>query len=99
MSRPAISPTRHATLCLPLSMLCADPPEQRCEKSRKMPSCSGSESRDSRMWSVTTRSRLDEGLGPELVSAARAVEEVEEWDASEPWGSSPGDGSGRMLGE
>lgn len=99
MSRPTISPTRHATLCLPLSMLCADPPEQRCEKSRKMPSCSGSESRDSRMWSVTTRSRLDEGLGPELVSAARALEEVEEWDASEPWGSSPGDGSGRMLGE
>lgn len=51
------------------------------------------------MWSVTTRSRLDEGLGPELVSAARALEEVEEWDASEPWGSSAGDGSGRMLGE
>lgn len=57
----------HATLCLLLSLLCVDPPEQRLEKSRKIPSCSGSESKDSGTWSIMI-SGLDEGLGPELVS-------------------------------
>lgn len=89
---------RHAMLCLLLLLLWADPPEHRREKSRKKPSVSGSESKDSRMWSVTI-SGLDEGLGPELVSGARALEDVEEWDTSEPCVSSPGEGSGRMLGE
>lgn len=58
---------RHATLCLLLSLLCVDAPEQRPEKSRNKPSCSGSESKDSRTWSIMM-SGLDAGLGPELVS-------------------------------
>lgn len=89
---------RHATLCLLLLLLCSELPEHCREKFRKMPSCSGSESKDSSMWSIAI-SGLDEGLGPELVSGARALEEVEEWDTSEPCVSSPGEGSGRMLGE
>lgn len=87
----------HATLCL---LLCVEPPEQRLEKSRKMPSCSGSESKDSRMWSIMI-SGLDVGLGPELVSWANTLEEDGEFDTSEPAQcvSSAGEGSGRMLGE
>lgn len=57
----------HATLCLLLSKLRVDPSEQCREKSRKMPLCSGSESKDSRMLSIMI-SELDEGLGLELVS-------------------------------
>ncbi|KAF0029709.1 hypothetical protein F2P81_018814 [Scophthalmus maximus] len=57
--------------------------EQRREKSRKMPSCSDSESKDSGMWSVMI-SGLDEGLGPELVSGASAPEDEGESHAGEP---------------
>lgn len=92
----------HATLCLSLllSLLCVDDPEQRREKSRKMPSCSGSESKDSWMLSITI-SGLDDGLGPELVSWASTLEDAEESDTREPVQcvSSPGEGSGRMQGE
>lgn len=90
----------HATLCLLLSLLCVDPPEQRLEKSRKIPSCSGSESKDSGTWSIMI-SGLDEGLGPELVSWASTREDAGESDTSEPVQcvSSPGEGSGRMQGE
>lgn len=90
----------HATLCLLLPLLCADPPEQRLEKSRKMPSCSGSESKDSRMWSIII-SGLDDGLGPELMSGTSTLEDKGESNTSEPVQcvSSPGDGSGRMEGE
>lgn len=65
-----------------------------------MPSCSGSESKDSRTWSIMM-SGLDVGLGPELVSWANTLEEDGESDTSEPapCASSPGEGSGRMLGE
>lgn len=91
----------HATLCrLLLPLLCVDPPEQCLEKSRKMPSCSGSESKDSRTWSSAI-SGLDDGLGPELVSWVSSLEDAEEFDTSEPVQcvSSPGEGSGRMQGE
>ncbi|KAF3859170.1 hypothetical protein F7725_021569 [Dissostichus mawsoni] len=59
-----------------------------------MPSCSGSESKDSGTWPLRT-SGLDAGLAPELV----ALREAGESDCSEPvqWVSSPGDGSGRIL--
>lgn len=90
----------HDTLCLLLLRLCVDPPEQCLEKSRKMPSCSGSESRDSRTWSMVI-SGLDAGLGPELVSWASSLEDAEESETSEPVQcvSSPGEGAGRMQGE
>ncbi len=90
----------HATLCLLLLLLCVEAPEQWAEKSRKMPSGSGSESKDSRTWSIMI-SGLDAGLGPELVSWASMREDAEEPDTSEPVQcvSSTGDGSGRMQGE
>ena len=90
----------HATLCLLLSLLCVDPPEQCLEKSRKMPSCSGSESKDSKIWSIII-SGLDDVLGPELVYAASNLEGEGESNISEPVQcvSSLGEGSGRMQGE
>lgn len=85
-----------------LSLLCADPPEQCCEKSRKMPSCSPSESEHSSSisWSIVI-SGLDGRLGPELVSWAITLEDEVELNSSEPVQSvsSPGEGSGRTLGE
>lgn len=92
---------RQATLCLLLSLLCVDPPEQRREKSRKMPSCSSSESREPVMWSVMA-SGLEDGLGPELVSCASTREDEGESDTSEPLhcvSDSHGEGSGRRQGE
>ena len=90
----------HATLCLPLSLLCVDAPEQCREKSRKMPSCSGSESKDSRTWSIMI-SGLDDGLGPELVSCTSTLEDEGESHTGDPVPcvSSHGEGSGRMPGE
>ena len=90
----------HATLCLLLSLLCVDPPEQRREKSRKMPSCSDSDSNDPWMWSIMI-SGLEDGLGPELVSCASALEDEGESHTRDPLlcVSLDGEDSGRMPGE
>jgi len=62
----------HTTLCLPLSMayVATEPGgehRERREKSRKIPSVSVSESRDSRAVSGGRASGLEDRLGPELV--------------------------------
>lgn len=69
-----------------LPRLCTESPEQWPEKFRKMPLCSDSESRDSWMWSMAF-SRLDGGLVPELSPLLSMCM------------SSPGEGSGRILGD
>lgn len=85
----------HTTLCLLLSLLCVEPSEQCREKSRKMPSCSGSESKNSSMWSITN-SGLDNRLEPEQVSSASTLEGGGELDTSESIQCVWSAGSGRM---
>lgn len=65
-----------------------------------MPSCSGSESRNSRIWSITN-SGLDDRLEPEHVSSASILEGGGEPDTSESVlsVSTLKKGSGRMQGE
>lgn len=86
-----------ATLCLLVSLLCVEFPEQRYEKSRKMPSCSCSESKDPAVRSIIMISKLDPGLGPELVSLG---DDGEGKSGERAHGaSSLGEQSGRMQGE
>jgi len=71
-----------ATLCLLLSLLWVESPEQCRVKFRKMPSCSCSESKDSVMMSITM-SGLDARLVPGLMSRAKTLEDEGESNSGE----------------